>query len=576
VGVCLERSVELVVGLLGILKAGGAYLPLEPSNPTERLASMLGQARAPVVITTAALRPHLPVVGVRIVDVGADDAATWPDGPPAVDVHPDNLAYVLFTSGSTGAPKGAMNAHRGIVNRLFWMQEAYGLDATDRVLQKTPFGFDVSVWEFFWPLVQGATLVVARPGGHLDAGYLADLIAREGVTTLHFVPSMLQVFLEEDDLGRCAGLRRVILSGEALSPALRQRFFERLDVPLHNLYGPTECAVDVTAWPCARDEGAAPVPIGRPVTNTAIYVLDDAGCAVPVGVPGELFIGGVQVGRGYAHRPGLTAERFVPSPFGDPGSRLYRTGDLARFRPDGAIEFLGRRDHQVKLHGVRIELGEIEAALGGCAGVREAVVTAHAERGGDPRLVAYVAPEPDASLDPTALRAILQARLPGPMVPSVFVVLDRLPLNPNGKVDRRALPAPDGPASQLAPRVPPRTDAERTIAAALETVLGVPQVGIHESFFELGATSFDVLRLHQQLKRRFPIAVVDLFTYPTVAALAAHFASAEPAETAAPTVAGARQRAARQRRALARRSAPVNAPPTAASLRAAGREPDDG
>ncbi|HVS00463.1 MAG TPA: amino acid adenylation domain-containing protein, partial [Thermoanaerobaculia bacterium] len=338
VGISAERSLELMVGLLGILKAGGAYVPLDPEYPQERLAYMVEDSGARVVLTRQDMR------------------GDWEEAGPEVRVSPDNLAYVIYTSGSTGKPKGVMNTHRGIANRLLWMQAAYGLDGTDVVLQKTPASFDVSVWEFFWPLMTGATLALARPGGHRDGSYLVKRIEEAGVTTLHFVPSMLRAFLETPGLERCRGLRRVMASGEALTTDLEEKFFSLLSCELHNLYGPTEAAVDVTYWPCTGNSEHG-VPIGWPIANTRIHLLDGALKPVPVGVQGELYIGGVNLARGYAGRPDLTAERFLASPTGY-GERLYRTGDLARYRPDGAIEYLGRIDHQVKIRGLRIELGE--------------------------------------------------------------------------------------------------------------------------------------------------------------------------------------------------------------------------
>ncbi|HEU4883940.1 MAG TPA: amino acid adenylation domain-containing protein, partial [Longimicrobium sp.] len=399
VGVLMERSLEMVVSLLAILKAGGAYVPLDPGLPAERLAYMLDDSAVPLVLTQGALRESVPErdgLEVLAVDALAERLAAESTENPQIGAGPDSLAYVIYTSGSTGRPKGVMNQHRGVVNRLVWMQAHFGIGADDVVLQKTPFGFDVSVWEFFWPLQQGARLVVARPDGHRDPAYLRDLIEREGVTTLHFVPSMLQTFVEAAEAGRCASLRNVVCSGEALPPALVDRFYDRFAGPvvLTNLYGPTEAAVDVSVWTCSREESAGVVPIGRPVWNTALYVLDASLKPVPVGVPGELYIGGVQVARGYLDRPGLTAERFVPDPFSaEGGARLYRTGDRARWRADGAIEYLGRLDFQVKVRGFRIELGEIEAALLGHAGVRESVVLAREDVSGDPRLVAYLVPD---------------------------------------------------------------------------------------------------------------------------------------------------------------------------------------
>ncbi|HEY3566610.1 MAG TPA: amino acid adenylation domain-containing protein, partial [Thermoanaerobaculia bacterium] len=337
VGICAERSLELMVGLLAILKAGGGYVPLDPEYPKDRLAYMVEDAlaglAAPVLLTQERLLPVLPVTGARIVllDEALEDE---PGERPAVPVDLDQMAYLIYTSGSTGRPKGVMNSHRGIVNRLLWMQETYRLDASDVVLQKTPASFDVSVWEFFWPLLAGARLVMARPGGHRDPSYLARTIEAEGVTTAHFVPSMLSLFLEAPEVERCVSLRRVVCSGEALSYELQQRFFGRLGCELHNLYGPTEAAVDVTFWACQRDGGPLVVPIGWPVANTSILLLDADLRPVPAGEPGELHIGGVQLARGYWRRPELTAERFVPDPCAaEPGGRLYKTGDLARHRP---------------------------------------------------------------------------------------------------------------------------------------------------------------------------------------------------------------------------------------------------
>ncbi|MDQ3810178.1 MAG: amino acid adenylation domain-containing protein, partial [Chloroflexota bacterium] len=411
VGVSMERSLDLVVALLGVLKAGAAYVPLDPGYPAERLAFMVDDARAPVLLTQSHLLERLPRHGTQVVAVDGDWSAiaAHPTSPPPSQVRPDDLAYVIFTSGSTGRPKGAMNAHRGIVNRLLWMQQAFRLTPRDRVLQKTPFSFDVSVWEFFWPLMRGARLVFARPDGHRDPAYLADLIRREGITTLHFVPSMLQVFLDVADLDACRSLRRVICSGEAMPVELQNRCLAALPwAGLFYLYGPTEAAIDVTAWPCQASPGLRSVPIGQPVANTQIYLLDENRQPVPIGVPGELYIGGVQVGLGYWRREELTAERFVSSPFG----RLYRTGDLARWRPDGAIEYLGRLDHQIKLRGFRIELGEIETALSQYDSVNEAVVVPQPLGSGDPGLVAYVVPTSGLSVSEDELRAHLRQRLP--------------------------------------------------------------------------------------------------------------------------------------------------------------------
>ncbi|MEV6521219.1 amino acid adenylation domain-containing protein [Longispora sp. NPDC051575] len=524
VGVCAQRSVELPVALLGVLKAGAAYLPLDPEYPKERLAFMLGDAAAPVVLTQAALRADLPATDALVLDL--DDPAEWsgqPDGNPEPLAGPTNAAYVIYTSGSTGRPKGVTNTHRGIVNRLDWMQREYGLTAADSVLQKTPASFDVSVWEFFWPLLAGARLVLARPGGHKDAGYLRELLTAERITTAHFVPSMLAVFLAEDGVEDCRSLRRVLCSGEALPVASAVALTSRLpECALYNLYGPTEAAIDVTSWHCRPDALAdlASVPIGAPIQNLSVYVLDAHGRPAPVGVPGELHLGGVGVARGYHRRPALTADRFVPDPFGtNPGSRLYRTGDLARWRHDGTVEFLGRIDGQVKLRGQRIELGEIEAALLDQPGVREAVALVREDSPGDQRLAAYVV----GDAVPAELRTALKATLPDYMVPGTVTALDTLPLTPNGKLDRAALPAPQAQRDASAALVEPGTDTERAVWRVWADVLNTETFGVHDDFFDLGGHSLlatqVVARLRKVLDGGRSVGVMDLFAHRTIAEL---------------------------------------------------------
>ncbi|HEV2149654.1 MAG TPA: amino acid adenylation domain-containing protein, partial [Longimicrobiaceae bacterium] len=522
VGVCAERSAELVVALLAVLKAGGAYVPLDPSYPAERLAYMLEDSGVPVLLAQERLRERLPAHDAQVVcldrNAGRIMAGSAEPLPPPAD--PDALAYVIYTSGSTGRPKGAMNAHRGIVNRLLWMQAEYALTPHDVVLQKTPFSFDVSVWEFFWPLITGARLVLAKPEGHRDPAYLAGLIEREGVTTLHFVPPMLAAFLEAGEPGRCGSLRRVMCSGEALPYELTERFREALPgAELHNLYGPTETAVDVTYWACEPRERRV-VPIGRPVANTRVFVLDGAGEPAPVGVPGELYLGGVQVGRGYLGRPELTAERFVPDPFGGTGGRLYRTGDRARWTSAGELEYLGRIDQQVKIRGFRIEPGEVEAALLEHGAVREAVVLVREDVPGEKRLVGYVVPM-GGEVSPAELRAHLQARLPEYMVPSALGVLESVPLTPSGKVDRGALPAPEAAGVQDT-FLAPRDVVELQLARVWEELLGVRPVGVRDDFFALGGHSFLALRLLAAVERlagrRIPLAT--LLAGPTVERLA--------------------------------------------------------
>jgi amino acid adenylation domain-containing protein len=416
VGVCMERSLELVVALLGVLKAGGAYVPLDPGYPQERLAFMLQDAQVPVLLTQSALVKRLPQHQAHVIclDIDWQTIARSNGEPIACEVTPAHLAYVIYTSGSTGKPKGTMNTHAGICNRLLWMQDAYQLSESDRVLQKTPFSFDVSVWEFFWTLMTGACLVVARPQGHKDSAYLAELIAEQQITTLHFVPPMLQVFLQEPNLENFRCLKRVFCSGEALPFQLQERFFTRLEAELYNLYGPTEAAIDVTAWTCQRWSDQQIVPIGRPIANIQIHLLDAHLNPVPIGVSGEIHIGGIGLARGYLNRPELTAERFIPNPFAqnkDFSARLYKTGDLARYLPDGTIEYLGRIDHQVKVRGFRIELGEIESAIQEYPHVRECVVVVREDIPGDKRLVAYLTTPATETFPVSELRQYLQRTL---------------------------------------------------------------------------------------------------------------------------------------------------------------------
>ncbi|MDI5967961.1 amino acid adenylation domain-containing protein [Streptomyces sp. SL13] len=536
VALALPRSVELVVALLAVLKTGAAYVPVDPDHPAERIEHILGQAGPSLLLTTTATATGLPAgqaVDTLVLDSPEALAAqaAYPGGDvtdaerttPLSTAHP---AYVIFTSGSTGRPKGVAVPHQGIVNRLAWMQAQYGLTEHDRVLQKTPSGFDVSVWEFFWTLTEGATLVVARPGGHQDPAYLAKVIHDERVTIAHFVPSMLHAFLQEPAAAHCTGLRRVISSGEALPGDLRTRFLTLLDAELHNLYGPTEASVDVTHWACAADDRPGPVPIGRPVWNTRVYVLDAALRPVPPGTAGELYLAGVQLARGYLNRPSLTGERFTADPHGAPGSRMYRTGDIARWTADGALEFLGRADHQVKIRGVRVELGEIETVLAAREEVAQVCVVAREDIPGDQRLVAYVVPGPGAAADPAVLRAELARTLPDSMVPTAFVTLDRLPLTANGKTDRAALPAPEVSGSAGARR--PRTPQEDILCGLFTEILGVARVGVDDSFFDLGGHSLLATRLVSRVRTALGVelSIRTLFENPSPARLAGALAGA--------------------------------------------------
>ncbi|MBD3147301.1 non-ribosomal peptide synthetase/MFS transporter [Microbispora bryophytorum] len=523
VAVCAERSFDLVAALLGVLKTGAAYVPLDPGYPADRLAFMLSDSGAPVVLTQQDLAERLVTGGAVILPLDLD--AVW-DGLPATTPEvrggPGTAAYMIYTSGSTGRPKGVPNSHRGIVNRLDWMQKRFRLTGADVVLQKTPAGFDVSVWEFFWPLLTGARLVLAEPEGHRDPAYLRDLINAERVTVLHFVPSMLSAFLDEEGVETCTSPRVIVCSGEELPVDLAERCLRTLPAELHNLYGPTEAAVDVSAWRCTLPAlaGRARVPIGSPIQNITLHVLDRHGEPVPVGVPGELSIGGVGVALGYHARPELTAERFA-------GGR-YRTGDAARWLPDGTIEFLGRLDGQVKLRGLRIELGEIEAVLREKAGVRDAAVIVREDLPGGPRLVAYLTG--DAVPEAAQVRAAIRGTLPEYMLPSMFVPLDALPLTPNGKLDRAALPVPQVQAD--VPYAEPETETERAVAAVWADVLAAERIGADDDFFDLGGHSLLAVQVVAKLRRALPagsaqVGLVDIFTYRTVRELAAYAGSGE-------------------------------------------------
>ncbi|WP_185879214.1 non-ribosomal peptide synthase/polyketide synthase [Pseudomonas aeruginosa] len=524
VGVAMERSIEMVVALMAILKAGGAYVPVDPEYPEERQAYMLEDSGVQLLLSQSHLK--LPLAqGVQRIDL--DRGAPWfedySEANPDIHLDGENLAYVIYTSGSTGKPKGAGNRHSALSNRLCWMQQAYGLGVGDTVLQKTPFSFDVSVWEFFWPLMSGARLVVAAPGDHRDPAKLVELINREGVDTLHFVPSMLQAFLQDEDVASCTSLKRIVCSGEALPADAQQQVFAKLpQAGLYNLYGPTEAAIDVTHWSCV-EEGKDAVPIGRPIANLACYILDGNLEPVPVGVLGELYLAGRGLARGYHQRPGLTAERFVASPF-VAGERMYRTGDLARYRADGVIEYAGRIDHQVKLRGLRIELGEIEARLLEHPRVREAAVLAVDGR----QLVGYVVLESEGGDWREALAAHLAASLPEYMVPAQWLALERMPLSPNGKLDRKALPkieAEDG----LGEYVAPASEPERQLAAIWADVLGRERVGVTDNFFALGGDSIVSIQVVSRARQAgLQLSPRDLFQLQNIRKLAERCSAAAP------------------------------------------------
>lgn len=521
VGLCLERSLEMIVALWGILKAGAAYAPLDPEDPTGRLAQIVADGKIKRVIAQSRFAAHAAATGVQVLSYDGEDLrqrfAAEPVAPLPV-IEPDALAYVIHTSGTTGKPKGVMISHRAISNRLQWMQDTYRLSERDVVLLKTQYTFDVSVWEFFWPVLFGSTLVVARPGGHRDPEYLAQIIEAERVSVLHFVPSMLDAFLAEDISSRTASLRQVICSGEVLSFITQETFFRKIRCALANLYGPTEVAVDVTSWDCRPGAYPQGVPIGRPIAGIQIRVTEADLNRVPFGAFGHLLLAGIGLGRGYLQKPGLTAAAFVPDPYGPAGTRVYQTGDVVQLLPDGNLLFAGRRDSQIKLRGLRVELGEIESRLRAHPDVKEGLVRVFDKPGGGRDLVVYWVARERAPSD-GELRSHLGEGLAHYMVPAHYVLLESLPRSSSGKIDLRALPSPQLEANLI---VPPRTPLEKSLAKIWCDVLKIEQLGVDDSFFELGGDSILSLRVRSKAAKEgidFPLE--DIFRYPTVAALAA-------------------------------------------------------
>ncbi|NJL63584.1 MAG: amino acid adenylation domain-containing protein [Methylacidiphilales bacterium] len=565
VGICIERSLEMVIGILGIIKAGGAYVPLDPDYPTQRLEYIINQTQVSVILTNVEIQnlPSQKETFILYLDRDWQQISQYSPENSQTAVNLDNATYIIYTSGSTGNPKGVINTHHGLSNRLFWMQNQYGLEIAEPVLQKTPFSFDVSVWEFFWTLLNGGCLVMAKPEGHQEPHYLIELIEKEKITTVHFVPAMLEVFLEtlsstKESQKTLTSLKRVICSGEALSVTLQSRFFQLLDVELHNLYGPTEAAIDVTYYQCQpesnlnnkfNNNNLNTVPIGRPINNTQIFILDKQMQPVPIGIPGEIYIGGIGVARGYWGRDDLTSERFIlrqkaegrmqnaedrrqkiegrinfispPLPFPPSSSTLlYKTGDLARYLDDGNIEYLGRLDNQVKIRGLRIELGEIEAQLQRYPGIKQAIIILN-QQAENSRLFAYIVPKSNTDeLDSSHLREFLAQKLPEYMIPSDFVVINEFPLLPNGKINRKVLPSPEA-ITENNP-VLPRNSTEAIIANIWVDVLPIQIVGVNRNFFELGGNSLSAIRVNARLREAFQLDLPlgSVFEKPTVETLA--------------------------------------------------------
>lgn len=533
VGICVERSLDMVVGLLGILKAGGTYVPIDPHYPTERIKFILQDAQVDVLLSQTHLEQTLVDCLPKDTTLICLDRDQWknmrscPDRPTAADV--DSLMYVIYTSGSTGRPKGVMIPHSGIYNQLRWRQTTFPLGPQDRVLQNISFSFDPSVWQIFWPLLVGAQLVLPRPGGHQDIAYLVELIARREVSVIALVPALLRVLLEQPGLERCCKLRHIFCGGEALTLDLQQQFFKRFSedsaqlhqVQLHNVYGPTEASIDATYWTCQQGVDYPIAPIGQPISNAQIHILDDALKPVNIGEIGEIYIGGSGLAKGYLNRPELTAARFITYPADH--SRIYQTGDLGKSLPDGTIQFVGRVDQQVKIRGFRIELGEIESCLDQHPAIAQSAVIAWEFAPGQKRLFAYVIPNAKRPVEVKTLRSWLEKRLPHYMVPAMFMPLTAFPLNANGKLDRKALPTPISEHTHVSDDGEPlQDDWELKLAELWGQILPVSSVSQTDNFFELGGDSLLAAQLSTRIEQTFnhPFPVANLFKAPTLHAMA--------------------------------------------------------
>lgn len=542
IGIFMERSLEMAVSMYAVLKSGAAYIPLEPEYPSERLNFMIKDSRLSVLITQPHLSDRLDTRDIQVVCVDADFSAIahLSQETPERTAAPDNSAYAVYTSGSSGQPKGVLNTHLGLMNQLYWRQEFFRLTPSDAVLQKTPFSFDNSVWELFWPLMVGARTVLVPPGGHKDGFYLLNLVKKHRITTIHFVPSMLRLFLQVPGIETASRiLKRVFSGGEPLDPDLQEQFFAELDIDLYNLYGQSEAAMNVSCRPClGTDDLQGTVPVGKPVANTQVYILDPHLNPQPIGVPGELHIGGSGLAKSYLSRPDLDAEKFIPNPFSIPAPRtphpapLYKTGDIGKWLPDGNIELAGRNDDQIKIRGYRIELGEIKSCLLNHEGVNDAVILA-AEFSEDKELAAYIVPRKDFSeiLNASQLRDHLKKTLPDYMIPSFFIQLERFPLTPNGKIDKKALPAL-AKTERTGEYVSPRNEIERKLAAVWQDVLEAEQVGIRDNFFDLGGHSLKAARLVSRIYKEFnrEISMREIFTSPTVEELGKRIDSSQAAD----------------------------------------------
>ena len=516
VGICMERSIEMVLSIIAIYKAGGAYVPIDPEYPDERLKYMVEDSQISIVLTQTKFINKFKNKNINIINLNTqwDLINKEKEEDRIKDVKPDNWAYMIYTSGSTGRPKGVINTHKALVNRIVWMQKELKMTEKDVVLQKTPFSFDVSVWEFVWPLMIGARIVMAEPGGHRDPEYLVDTIKKEKVTTIHFVPSMLRIFIDSERSKECTSLKRIVCSGEELKADLKDKCLGKLNADLYNLYGPTESAIDVSYWRCNDAPDMKVVPFGKPIDNVELYVLNKDLNILPVGVAGELYISGAGLAVGYYNKKELTDERFISNPYSRQGyKRMYKTGDLARWMDDGNIEYLGRVDFQVKINGLRIELGEIEYQIGLLDEINEAKVIAHTDKRGNKCLVAYYTRDAHTIEYTTkCLKNMLKDKLPAYMVPSIFVYMDKLPLSPNGKLDRKKLPELNEVIEERQ-CVKPETKEEEMLVNLFKETLEIDNIGTTDDFFDLGGTSLKAIQLVSKYKE---ITIQDLYKYPTV------------------------------------------------------------
>jgi amino acid adenylation domain-containing protein len=522
VGLSMERSFEMVIGMYAIVLAGGTYLPIEPTLPEDYISYILEDSKAGLILSREAHRGLFPS---SLNFIGLDNFDYTEEGTVLPSLEPDDRVYILYTSGSTGRPKGVEITHRGLINRLLWMDQEYKLIDGDVLIQKTPFNFDVSGWEFWWPLMKGVPLVIAEPDGHKDNAYLIHIIEKEKISLIHFVPSMLREFLETCEPGTCPSLRDVICSGEALPAAVVGDFYAKLPHSrLHNLYGPTEASIDVSSWLCSPD--CSVVPIGRPIANTKIHILDEALNPLPPGVTGEIYLAGTGLARGYLNKPELTGKRFIPNPFD--GGRMYKTGDLGQWNLQGEILYLGRNDSQVQLHGLRIELGEIENIIHNHPMVEAAAVMVHGSFGADQALLAYVVKRGELSSE--EIIAFLGKYLPLHMVPKRIIFVETLKLNSNGKLDRKSLPEPE-PIHHFPeePLTLPEGEREIMIASLWRDLLDLDKVGREENFFELGGSSLHIIQMQRELSEKLgrQIPVTDLFLHTTVRALARYIGEGE-------------------------------------------------